>query len=78
MKIKQEDCRSVSVVFKKCRKVQLCVFQQTGVLRVNCVDCVDRTNTAQFMIHKRALGFQLYTLGITNSPHLLFDTDLLR
>ncbi|XP_062510489.1 polyphosphoinositide phosphatase-like [Corticium candelabrum] len=52
--------------------------EQTGIVRVNCVDCVDRTNTAQFMIHKRALGYQLYTLGIISSPHLPFDTDLLR
>ena len=25
---------------------------QTGVLRVNCVDCLDRTNTAQFIAGK--------------------------
>uniref|UniRef100_A0A3P9KQH1 FIG4 phosphoinositide 5-phosphatase n=1 Tax=Oryzias latipes TaxID=8090 RepID=A0A3P9KQH1_ORYLA len=28
---------------------------QTGVLRTNCVDCLDRTNTAQFMVGKCAL-----------------------
>ena len=32
---------------------------QTGILRVNCVDCLDRTNTAQFMVGKCALGFQV-------------------
>ncbi|CAG2065663.1 unnamed protein product, partial [Timema podura] len=30
---------------------------QTGVVRVNCVDCLDRTNTAQFAFGKCALGF---------------------
>lgn len=35
------------------------VYLQTGVIRVNCVDCLDRTNTAQFVIGKRALGFQV-------------------
>jgi hypothetical protein len=32
---------------------------QTGVIRVNCVDCLDRTNTAQFAIGKCTLGFQV-------------------
>jgi hypothetical protein len=67
---------------KEVKRHEYCESQigrlQAGVVRVNCVDCVDRTNTAQFIIHKRALGYQLYSLGITSSPHLLFDTDLLR
>lgn len=29
---------------------------QTGIIRTNCVDCLDRTNTAQFAIGKCALG----------------------
>lgn len=33
--------------------------KQTGVVRVNCVDCLDRTNTAQFCLGKCALGFQV-------------------
>ena len=33
--------------------------RQTGVVRVNCVDCLDRTNTAQFTLGKCALGFQV-------------------
>jgi hypothetical protein len=32
---------------------------QTGVIRVNCVDCLDRTNTAQFAVGKCTLGFQV-------------------
>lgn len=36
---------------------------QTGIIRTNCVDCLDRTNTAQFAIGKCALGFQLCALG---------------
>jgi len=51
---------------------------QTGILRVNCVDCLDRTNTAQFMVGKCALGFQLYSLGVTDSPHIEFDSDVVR
>ncbi|XP_032457751.1 polyphosphoinositide phosphatase isoform X3 [Nasonia vitripennis] len=51
---------------------------QTGVIRTNCVDCLDRTNTAQFVIGKCALGYQLHALGILNSSQLEFDTDCVR
>ena len=34
-------------------------FVQTGVVRVNCVDCLDRTNTAMYAIAKCALGHQV-------------------
>ncbi|CUA69205.1 Polyphosphoinositide phosphatase [Rhizoctonia solani] len=48
---------------------------QNGVCRTNCVDCLDRTNAAQFVFGKRALGHQLYALGIVETPHLEFDSD---
>ncbi|XP_063704521.1 polyphosphoinositide phosphatase [Culicoides brevitarsis] len=48
---------------------------QTGIIRVNCVDCLDRTNTAQFSIGKCVLGHQLHKLGFINSPKLEFDSD---
>ena len=51
---------------------------QAGVVRVNCVDCLDRTNTAQFMIGKYALGFQLYALGVVDNPQLNFDSDIVK
>ena len=51
---------------------------QTGIIRVNCVDCLDRTNTAQFIIGKVALGYQLYLLGLLDEPHLPFDCDTMR
>lgn len=51
---------------------------QTGVLRTNCVDCLDRTNTAQFMVGKCALAYQLYALGLIDRPKLQFDTDCVR
>lgn len=51
---------------------------QTGVLRTNCVDCLDRTNTAQFMVGKCALAYQLYALGMIDKPRLQFDTDCVR
>ncbi|PPQ90287.1 hypothetical protein CVT25_013112 [Psilocybe cyanescens] len=48
---------------------------QTGLCRTNCVDCLDRTNAAQFVFGKRALGHQLYALGVVESPNLAFDSD---
>ncbi|KAK6908776.1 polyphosphoinositide phosphatase [Kwoniella mangroviensis CBS 8886] len=48
---------------------------QHGILRVNCVDCLDRTNAAQFAIAKRAFGHQLYALGLISTPHLPFSCD---
>ncbi len=51
---------------------------QTGLVRVNCVDCLDRTNTAQFVVGKCALGYQLYILGIIDEPYVPFDCDAMR
>lgn len=39
------------------------------------MDCLDRTNAAQFVFGKRALGHQLYALGVVDSPDLAFDSD---
>ncbi|KAL9559694.1 hypothetical protein MBANPS3_000317 [Mucor bainieri] len=49
--------------------------RQHGVLRTNCIDCLDRTNAAQFLMGKCALGHQLYVLGVIASPKIDFDSD---
>ncbi|KAF9540908.1 phosphatidylinositol-3,5-bisphosphate 5-phosphatase [Mortierella hygrophila] len=49
---------------------------QNGVVRTNCIDCLDRTNAAQFIIAKCALGHQLYSLGLIAEPVVPFDCDL--
>lgn len=51
------------------------ITHQTGIVRVNCVDCLDRTNTAQFAIGKCVLAHQLYKLGFIKPPKLEFDSD---
>lgn len=48
---------------------------QDGVARTNCIDCLDRTNAAQFVIGKRALGYQLHALGIISNTSIDYDTD---
>lgn len=50
--------------------------RQFGVLRTNCIDCLDRTNAAQFLMGKCALGHQLYALGVIASPKIDFDSDV--
>lgn len=45
-------------------------LEQRGVLRTNCIDCLDRTNVSQFSVGMRALGQQLYVMGIRNTPLL--------
>ncbi|XP_047149251.1 phosphoinositide phosphatase SAC7-like [Vigna umbellata] len=38
--------------------------EQLGVVRTNCIDCLDRTNVTQSMIGRNMLEFQLRRIGI--------------
>lgn len=49
---------------------------QEGVCRTNCIDCLDRTNAAQFVIGKKALGVQLKELGVVDNSYLEYDSDI--
>ncbi|KAJ1740298.1 phosphatidylinositol-3,5-bisphosphate 5-phosphatase [Coemansia sp. RSA 989] len=49
--------------------------RQTGIVRSNCIDCLDRTNAAQSIIGKVALAHQLFELGQIDEPYLSFNTD---
>ncbi|KAI3921982.1 hypothetical protein MKX01_005671, partial [Papaver californicum] len=54
------------------------VDEQLGVVRTNCIDCLDRTNVTQSMIARRLLENQLRRVGIfrdeeTISTHQHFD-----
>ncbi|XP_059623332.1 phosphoinositide phosphatase SAC6-like [Cornus florida] len=51
---------------------------QLGVVRTNCIDCLDRTNVTQSMIGRNMLEFQLRRIGVfsadeTISTHPNFD-----
>jgi len=46
---------------------------QHGVLRSNCIDCLDRTNVAQFAYGLGAFGRQLHDMGITDVTEV--DSD---
>jgi hypothetical protein len=56
--------------------VAMCM-QQQGVLRSNCIDCLDRTNVAQFYAGVKAMSLQLQALGISNTP-VPMESDLPR
>ncbi|KAD6794738.1 hypothetical protein E3N88_05634 [Mikania micrantha] len=49
---------------------------QTGVLRTNCIDCLDRTNVAQFAYGWAALGRQLHIIGYIDTPVIELDSTL--
>ncbi|XP_015902276.1 phosphoinositide phosphatase SAC2 isoform X2 [Ziziphus jujuba] len=49
---------------------------QKGVLRTNCIDCLDRTNVAQYAYGLAALGFQLNALGFLESSKIDLDDPL--
>lgn len=49
---------------------------QKGVLRTNCIDCLDRTNVAQYAYGLVALGHQLHALGLIDVPHIDLDSTL--
>lgn len=49
---------------------------QNGIARTNCIDCLDRTNAAQFVIGKHAFALQLRALGVIGSEEVIdYDTD---
>eukprot|EP01033_Poteriospumella_lacustris_P008777 gene8777-6314_t len=58
-----DDGRAVSLAFEDEADLQ------HGVLRTNCVDCLDRTNLGQFLAGRIALTLQLEALGLSNPPN---------
>uniref|UniRef100_A0A915ILX5 Uncharacterized protein n=1 Tax=Romanomermis culicivorax TaxID=13658 RepID=A0A915ILX5_ROMCU len=51
---------------------------QKGVIRTNCVDCLDRTNVAQLVAGKVALAHQLYALSALNEPYIQWESEVCR
>ncbi|KAI3495678.1 hypothetical protein L1887_38024 [Cichorium endivia] len=49
---------------------------QKGILRTNCIDCLDRTNVAQYAYGLAALGHQLNALGAISCSKLELDDPL--
>jgi hypothetical protein len=49
---------------------------QHGVLRTNCIDCLDRTNVAQFAYGLAAFGRQLAALGVLDVGAIDSDSSI--
>jgi hypothetical protein len=49
--------------------------KQTGVIRSNCMDCLDRTNVAQSALGKWALNQQLRKVGVLNIKESVEDHE---
>lgn len=63
-------------ILANCSAVGKPLMFQNGVLRTNCIDCLDRTNVAQYAYGLAALGHQLRALGIINSTKIDLDDPL--
>ncbi|XP_024534108.1 phosphoinositide phosphatase SAC6 [Selaginella moellendorffii] len=54
--------------------------EQKGIVRTNCIDCLDRTNVTQSLLGRKALEEQLRRLGLfqaseTIDKHYVFDSQ---
>lgn len=47
------------------------VLNQEGVFRVNCVDCLDRTNVVQTHLAKEMLTYELSKVGLIGKIFLM-------
>ena len=59
----REGVESASDLLRRERRHVAC-SRQSGVVRINCVDCLDRTNVAMFCVGKAAMKRQLQLLGL--------------
>lgn len=70
-----KDVLNVTGIFHNGDGRQVRSSMQNGIARTNCIDCLDRTNAAQLVIGKLALGHQLHALGVISETALDYDTD---
>lgn len=73
---KNECCYLKDVVCRGTDDVGKSTSFQKGVLRTNCIDCLDRTNVAQFAYGLVAFGSQLHTLRLQNTADIDLDSPL--
>lgn len=72
-----EDIMSTTGFFRNGKPPKAEMRVQNGISRTNCIDCLDRTNAAQSVIGKVALGYQLHALGVISDPQMAYDTDVI-
>lgn len=52
------------------------ICDQKGVFRVNCMDCLDRTNVVMTAIGKTMIEMQLIKLGVLAGPSSMLHDDM--
>lgn len=73
----EEDINAQSTLTEKFG-VPVFPMEQTGILRTNCIDCLDRTNVAQFSAGVQAMEQQLVVMGIRSTPKLDPSSNIVR
>jgi len=73
----EEDCLEARLLSEHLA-VPVFPMEQIGVLRTNCIDCLDRTNVAQFSAGVGALAQQLVVMGIRSSVKLDPASNIVR
>ncbi|KAJ6699066.1 PHOSPHOINOSITIDE PHOSPHATASE SAC3-RELATED [Salix purpurea] len=71
----EERCNGGNNVVNGNHSIKCPTFQM-GVLRTNCIDCLDRTNVAQYAFGLASLGHQLNALGVVDNPKIDLDAPL--
>lgn len=73
----EEDIRAASLLPDRFG-VPVFPMEQTGIMRTNCIDCLDRTNVAQFSAGVQAMEQQLVVMGIRANPKLDPSSNIVR
>lgn len=73
---KQGNQNEIEVKGQKFHKEQREGRFQHGILRSNCIDCLDRTNVAQYAFGLAALGQQIHALGLSDAAHITADSNV--
>eukprot|EP00934_Nitzschia_sp_Nitz4_P008021 Nitzschia sp. Nitz4//scaffold1_size375055//278359//282522//NITZ4_000307-RA/size375055-augustus-gene-0.689-mRNA-1//1//CDS//3329541138//8011//frame0 len=73
----EQDLNAASVIPEQLG-IPVFPMEQTGILRTNCIDCLDRTNVAQFSAGVEAMEQQLVVMGIRTSPNLDPSSNIVR
>ncbi|EXB99420.1 Phosphatidylinositide phosphatase SAC1 [Morus notabilis] len=47
------------------------LVEQKGIIRSNCIDCLDRTNVTQSYLAQKSLNLQLQRMGVLNSSECI-------
>ncbi|KAI5069218.1 hypothetical protein GOP47_0015519 [Adiantum capillus-veneris] len=68
----EEHCKWQGFFLEKSHEV---IQNQQGIIRVNCVDCLDRTNITQSLLGRKALETILQSIHVFGEGELISDNE---